>query len=200
MALNNCLLHPPQAGQRSAGIPFSGGKQKRKTKVISLKIGAWNVRTLMDSAGSDRPHRRMALVERELGRYGIEIAALSETRFAEIVEIKEVCAGYTFFWSGRKSEERREAGIGFAFKSDLVRKLTGLPNGINDRLMTFRLPLSGNKHETFVSAYVPTMTNPGEVKDKFYDDLDNIISATPRTDKLILLGDFNARKKVIEKQ
>ena len=144
---------------------------------------------------ADRPHRRMALVERELGRYGIEIAALSETRFAKKVEIKEVGAGYTFFWSGRKSEERREAGVGFAFKSDLVRKLTGLPNGINDRLMTLRLPLSGNKHATFVSAYAPTMTNPGEMKDKFYDDLDDIISATPRTDKPILLGDFNARKK-----
>ena len=35
-----------------------------------------------------------------LGRYGIEIAALSETRFAEIGEIKEVGAGYPFFWSG----------------------------------------------------------------------------------------------------
>ena len=59
--------------------------------------------------------------------------------------------------------------------------------------MTLRLPLSGNKHATIVSAYAPTMTNPDEVKDKFYDDLDNVISATPRTDKLILLGDFNAR-------
>ena len=37
------------------------------------------------------------------------------------------------------------------------------------------------------------MTNPGEVKDKFYDDLDNIISATARTDRLILLSDYNAR-------
>ena len=37
------------------------------------------------------------------------------------------------------------------------------------------------------------MTNPDEVKDKFYDDLDSVISAKPRTDKLILLGDFNAR-------
>ena len=72
-----------------------------------MKIGAWNVRTLMDSAGSDRPQRRTALVGRELGRYGIEIAALSETLFAEIGEIKEVGAGYTFFWSGRKTEERR---------------------------------------------------------------------------------------------
>ena len=60
----------------------------------------------MDSAGSDRPQRRTALVGRELVRYGIEIAALSETRFAEIGEIKEVGAGYnTFFWSGRKTEE-----------------------------------------------------------------------------------------------
>ena len=47
--------------------------------------------------------------------------------------------------------------------------------------MTLRLPLSGNKHATIVSAYAPTMTNPDEVKDKFYDDLDNVISATPRT-------------------
>ena len=61
----------------------------------------------MDSARSDRPQRRTALVGRELGRYGIEIAALSETRFAEIGEIKEVGTGYTFFWSGRKTEERR---------------------------------------------------------------------------------------------
>ena len=37
------------------------------------------------------------------------------------------------------------------------------------------------------------MTNPDEVKDKFYDDLDYVISAAPRTDKLVLLGDFNAR-------
>ena len=44
--------------------------------------------------------------------------------------------------------------------------------------MTLRLPLSGNKHATIVSAYAPTMTNHDEVKDKFYDDLDNIISAS----------------------
>ena len=37
------------------------------------------------------------------------------------------------------------------------------------------------------------MTNPDEVKDKFYDDLGSIISATPCPGKLILLGDFNAR-------
>ena len=147
----------------------------------------------MDSAGSDKPQRRTALVGRELDRYNIEIAALSETRLAAVGEIKEVGAGYTHFLSGRKSEERREAGVGFAIKTDLVGKLSGLPKGTNDRLMTRRLPLFGNKHAIIISAYAPTMTNPDEVKDKFYDDMDSVISATPRTDNLILLGDFNAR-------
>ena len=134
-----------------------------------------------------------SLVGRELDRYKVEIAALSETRLSEEGLLKEIGAGYTFFWSGRKKEERPEAGVGFAIKSHLVSKLSGLPKGINDRLMTLRLPLSGKRHATIVSAYAPTMTNPDEAKDKFYDDLNSVISAAPRTDKLILLGDFNAR-------
>ena len=58
--------------------------------VIPLTIGAWNVRTLMDSSGSDRPERRTALVGRELDRYKVEIAALSETRLAGEGHLKEV--------------------------------------------------------------------------------------------------------------
>ena len=158
-----------------------------------MTIGARNVRPLMNSAGSDIPQRRTALVRRELDRYKVEIAALSETRLAEEGILKEVGAGYTFFWSGRKKEERREAGIGFAIKSYHVSKTSGLLTGINDRLMTLILPLSGKTHATIVSATAPKMTNPDEIKDKFYDDLDSMISATPLTDKLILLGDFNAR-------
>ena len=112
-------------------------------KVIPVTIGAWNVRPVMDSSGSDRPKRRTALVGKELDRYKVEIAALSETRHAEEGLLKEIGAGYTFFWGGRKKEERREAGVGFAIKSHLISKLSGLLKGINDRLMTLRLPLSG---------------------------------------------------------
>ena len=157
-----------------------------------LTIGDSNVRTLMASSDSDRPERRTTLVGRELGRYKVKIAALSEICLAEEGFLKEVGAGYTFFWSRRKKEERRKAGEGFAIKSHLISKLSGLPNGINDRLMTLRLPLYGKRHASIVSAYAPTMTNPDEIKVKFYDDLDSVISATLRTDKHIFLGDFNA--------
>ena len=59
--------------------------------------------------------------------------------------------------------------------------------------MSLRLPLSGNKLATIASAYATTMTNPDDVKDKFYNEIVGIISATHNTDKLILLGDFNTR-------
>ena len=125
------------------------------------------VRTLMNSAGFDRPQRRRTLVGRELYRYKVEMTALSETRLAEKGLLKEVGAGYTFFWSGRKKEDWCEAGVGIAIKSYLISKLSGLPKGINDRLMTLRLPLSGKRHAKIVSANAPTMTNPDEVKDTF---------------------------------
>src|SRR5579871_1928198 len=141
----------------------------------SLIFGAWNVRTLLDRTEANRPERRTALVARELGRYNIDIAALSETRLAEEGNLVERGAGYTFFWSGRSKEEKREAGVGFAIKSILVMKLAGPPKGINDRLMVVRLPLKEKRHATIISAYAPTMTNPEDVKEKFYEDLGSII-------------------------
>ena len=157
-------------------------------------LGAWNVRTLLDRDNTERPERRTALIGRELAKYNIDIAALSETRLAGEGQLCEVGAGYTFYWSGRQPEERREAGVGFAIKTELVGKLAGSPKGLNDRLMTVKIPLQyGKRHATIISAYAPTMTNPEDVKDKFYEELHAVIATVPKADKLIILGDFNAR-------
>ncbi|XP_053887204.1 uncharacterized protein LOC128838801 [Malaclemys terrapin pileata] len=107
--------------------------------------------------------------------------------------VSESGGGYTFFWSGRSSDERRESGVGFAIKNHLVWKLASFPKGMNDRLMTMQLPLQKGKQATLISVYAPTKTNPEDVKDKFYEELDTLLSSVHRTDKLILLGDFNAR-------
>ena len=138
----------------------TGEKKKVKVNVTTVKVGAWNKRTLLDRRKAKRPERRTALIARELKRYNIPIVALSETRFADEGDLTEREAGYTFFWSGRKAEEKRESGVGFAILSSLVSKLDKPPKGINDRLMTLRLPLQGKKFATIISAYAPTMTNP----------------------------------------
>ena len=147
----------------------------------------------MDNPKADRPERRTALVARELARYHIDIAALSKTRRANERQLTEDGGGYCVFWSGRTSEERREAGVGFVIMSHLVSKLASLPRGLNDRLMVMQLQLTNKQKATLISAYAPTMTNPEEVKDQFYEQLDALIAAVPKSEKLITLGDFNAR-------
>ncbi|KAI0225830.1 hypothetical protein LSAT2_023399, partial [Lamellibrachia satsuma] len=48
-------------------------------------------------------------------------------------------------------------------------------------------------YATVISAYAPTMTNPGQAKEEFYELLGQTLQKIPSTDKVIILGDFNAR-------
>ena len=59
--------------------------------------------------------------------------------------------------------------------------------------MTLRLPLVENHFATFVSDYAPTFVSSDDVKDRFYDKLYSTLRRISRDDKIILLGDFNAR-------
>ena len=130
-------------------------------------------------------------VAMELAKYNIDIAALCETRFSESGSLDDL--EYSFFWSGKPEGERREAGVGFAIKKDIITKLTEMPRPVSDRIMTMRLPLSKDKFATIISVYAPTMTNPDENKEVFYNQLASVLSGIPSTDKLLLIGDFNAR-------
>ena len=59
--------------------------------------------------------------------------------------------------------------------------------------MSPQLPLGHSKCATVISTYAPTMTNLEEVKNRFYDELDTVIKAVSKMDKLLLLGNFNGR-------
>ena len=156
-------------------------------------MGAWNVRTLLDRTGTLRPERRTALVAKELQRYRIDIAALSETRLADEGSLKEEGGGYTFFWKGKPQAEDRIHDVGFAIRTALLKNTPALPVGINKRLMKVRIPLSKIRYLTVVRVYAPTLTSPDETKEQFYEQFDQVIRSTPPSDKLIILGDFNAR-------
>ncbi|XP_063594922.1 craniofacial development protein 2-like [Penaeus indicus] len=186
----------PHPGQHTAagGDPLQRSKlkkEKKQTKVLTL--ASWNIRTLLDNTNTDRPERRTALVARELARFKVDIAALSETRLVDKGQLTETGSGYTFFWSGRNIKERRESGVGFAIKTTPVPKLPSIPEGLSDRLMKMQLPLRHKTKATLISAYAPTMTNPDEVKNRFYEEFDCLISSVPQSEKLLVLGDVNAR-------
>ncbi|BHF63282.1 hypothetical protein SprV_0200627400 [Sparganum proliferum] len=183
----------------SPSDPSSPPPSRRPTRchqtgrVSPLTLAAWNVRSLLDNPRSNRPERRTALVARELARYRVDIAALSETRFSEQGQLEDVGAGYTFFWNGRPRAERRDAGVAFAIRNDIVGRLPCLPQGINDRLMSLRLPLWGGTFAIIISVYAPPMTSSDAVKDKFYEDLHALLATVSKADKLVVLGDFSDR-------
>ena len=165
--------------------------RKTKIKKHGLTFGTWNVRTLLDN--ESREERRTALIGRTLRKYHVDIAALSETRLAEESSMEEVGAGYTYFWKGKPDGAPRTGGVGFAIRTSLTRDLESLPRGVSDRIMVLRLKLNQDCYATIVSVYAPTMTHTDESKDAFYEELDRVLQGIRLKDKLIVLGDFNAR-------
>lgn len=151
------------------------------------------MRTLLDSEKNLCPERKTALIARELARYNIDIAAISETHLSESGELCEARGGYTYYWVGKPATEKAGSGVGFAVKNTIARSLVEPPKGINDRLMTLRLHLAHRKYLHLVSVYAPTLTSNDDDKVQFYEDLRDALQAIPSCDKLILLGDFNAR-------
>ncbi|VDM04271.1 unnamed protein product [Schistocephalus solidus] len=94
-------------------------------------------------------------MQSQLARYKLDIVALSETWFSEQGQLEKVGASYTFFWSSRSNSEQRDAGVAFAIRNDILGRLPCLPQGMNHRLMSLRLPLRGDKFATIISAYAP---------------------------------------------
>ena len=133
--------------------------------------------------------RKTAVIDRELSRLNVDIAALQETRLADNGTIRE--ANYTFYWQGKPTDQPRQHGVGFAVRNTLVSS-TEPPTTGTDRLLSLRLSTSSGPVNIF-SVYAPTLHSTDEDKDQFYQALDEAISRISSTESLYLLGDFNAR-------
>ena len=149
------------------------------------------MRTLLDS--DTRPERRTALVAAELGKYNIDIATLTETRFDEEGTLTEHGQGYTFFWRGVPAGQRRIHGVGFAIRTGLAESLEEVPIGYSERIMSLRVPLPRGRYLSLICAYAPTLVADESDKDSFYTLLHQVVNKVDKRDKLILSGDFNAR-------
>lgn len=60
-------------------------------------------------------------------------------------------------------------------------------------LCEFPLTKRNKRHLTIIGVYAPTMTYDDFTKEAFYAELDKQIRRTPKEDKLLVMGDFNAR-------
>ena len=77
--------------------------------------------------------RKTAIIDAELHRLDIDIAALQETRLADNGSLTEM--HYTFFWQGKKLDDRRELGVSFAVRNSLL-SIIEPPTGGSERILT----------------------------------------------------------------
>lgn len=94
------------------------------------------------------------------------------------------------------AEDDSVPGLSFAARSTLVTKLAEHPNGDGDSLMSFRLYLNGLGYATIFSAYALTMDSTDVLKTQLYESLRSIRYMIPKDNKIVVLGDFNARAGV----
>ena len=79
-------------------------------------------------------------------------------------------------------------------------------SAVSSRIVTARLKLasvgmrqagggrcSSDIYLTVISAYAPTFRAPSHIKEAFWNDLQRCLAVVPDSDKLLMLGDFNAR-------
>ena len=97
--------------------------------------------------------RKSAIINNELKRLDVDIAALQETRLADEGKIRE--ADYTFFWRGKASTEHRIHGVAFAVRNTLLEYIVE-PSGGSERILRMSLHSTAGTVNLF-SVYAPTM-------------------------------------------
>ena len=107
--------------------------------------------------------RKTAIIDRELSKLKVDIAALQETRLPSTGSLME--KDYTFFWQGLGPEEHRLYGVGFAVRNTLLSSMEPPSQG-TARILTLRLSTSSGPANIF-SVYAPTLCATAEAKDTF---------------------------------
>ncbi|XP_018357099.1 PREDICTED: uncharacterized protein LOC108757184 [Trachymyrmex septentrionalis] len=180
----------------SSGVKFSGGKLVPRSDLRvgttsgnscrikskhgrDIKVGTWNVRSLY------RPGAFQSMVG-EVERYGVEVVALQETRWAGEGSLN--AGSYTLHYGG---SEIHSLGIGFMINRKILSAVKDI-KFINERLGL--LVVQGRWYKiAIINVHAPTEDKDGEIKDGFYEELEHLVDQLPNDYMKIVVGDFNAK-------
>ena len=126
--------------------------------------------------------------------YDINVAGISEIRFADDGQLTETTFGYTFFWKERPADETREQGVGFVIKHLWrKKKLAGTSFfGKSERIISLCISLQ-QRFVTIVSVNAPTMSSSESDKLSFYADPRQVFLSIPDSDENHSAYDLNTR-------
>ena len=148
----------------------------------SIRVGAWNVRTMLDAT-------KTAQVVKEMEVYKLDILGISECRWAGSSRGKTEEGGHTIIHSGE--EERGYGGVALIINKKHEKALISW-EGHGSRLIMARFE---SKHckLTVIQCYAPTNQAEEVVKDEFYQRLESLVARAPAHDMVVVCGDLNAK-------
>jgi len=159
------------------------GKQngKRKKNSKRLRIGTWNIRTLF------KPGALKILID-EVTRYNLPIVALQEVRLLGNGNVKS--GSHIIFYSGLRSN-RHENGVGLLVSDSILLNIKSF-TAINERMCFIHI-----KRKIWdialLNCYAPTEDKNNDVKNDFYESLENVYDSLPGNTIKIIVGDLNAQ-------
>ena len=173
-------LTPPISEQ---GLPRHGRPglkkqvQRQKTrKDIVIRVGTLNVGTM---TGKSRE------VADLMDRRRLGVLCVQETRWKGN-KARELY-GCKLLYSGANEQGRN--GVGIILSKDLIDSLVEV-NRRSDRVMSIKLGL-GATSVSVICAYAPQSGSTEEVKNSFWEEMDQELRAIPSRERVIIGGDLN---------
>ena len=186
----------------NAQLDVSGGESKVQCCKEQYCIGIWNVRSVNQG--------KLDVVKQEMARLNIDILGISELKWTRIGKLNS--DDRYIYYCGQESLRRNRVAlmvnervrIYYCGQESLKRNRVALM--INERVRNAVLGcnLKNNRmilgcfqgkpfNITVIQICAPT-TNAEEVEvDQFYEDLQDHLELTPKTDVLFITGNWNAK-------
>jgi exonuclease III len=135
-----------------------------------MRFASWNVGTMTGRA------RELADV---MKRRRINVACLQETRWKG-TKAREIGKGYKFFYSG---SDGKKNGVGIVLNSKLKECVMDVRR-INDRLISLKI-IMDKVVMNIVSAYALQPGCEDSIKEKFWEDFDDLIRTIPVSEECL---------------
>lgn len=168
------------SGVKTASHSDLRGEQQKKIhhkRQENLRIGTWNVRTLLQSGKLENLKKEM-----ELNR--MDIIGLSEVRWEGQGEVTS--DETTLFYSGNK---RGKNGVGIIMKNKIAKRVQKV-SYVDDRLIVLRIEMLP-KDLVMAQVYMPTSDYDDEDIERMYESVEKALENEENCCKIVM-GDWNA--------